>query len=276
MSRPEHTAPPEIFYNETEANKYTVNSRIQQIQAELTERALELLCLPENESCLLLDIGCGSGLSGEVLEEEGHIWVGTDVSESMLNVANDRFVEGDLILNDIGTGLGFRHGMFDGAISISVIQWLCNADKSSHNPAHRLSKFFASLFTCLTRTARAVFQFYPEDENQVQMIVSSAMRAGFSGGLVIDYPNSTKAKKWYLCLFTGSPEGGKVELPKALGEDGVQYEGRRAIRDRRSRSVKKNPKDKNWVLRKKEASRIKGKAVPSDTKYTARKRGPKF
>lgn len=26
------------------------------------------------------------------------------------------------------------------------------------------------------------------------------LRAGFTGGLVIDYPNSTKAKKYYLCL----------------------------------------------------------------------------
>ena len=30
--RPEHTAPPEIFYNESEALKYTQNSRIAAIQ----------------------------------------------------------------------------------------------------------------------------------------------------------------------------------------------------------------------------------------------------
>ena len=30
--RPEHTAPPEIFYNAEEARKYTTNSRIMQIQ----------------------------------------------------------------------------------------------------------------------------------------------------------------------------------------------------------------------------------------------------
>ena len=30
--RPEHTAPPEIFYNSEEARKYTTNSRIMQIQ----------------------------------------------------------------------------------------------------------------------------------------------------------------------------------------------------------------------------------------------------
>lgn len=50
----------------------------------MTERCLELLLLPEDSSCLLLDIGCGSGLSGTVLEENGHMWIGMDISSSML------------------------------------------------------------------------------------------------------------------------------------------------------------------------------------------------
>jgi hypothetical protein len=33
--RPEHTAPPEIFYNEEEARKYTTNSRMIAIQVGL-------------------------------------------------------------------------------------------------------------------------------------------------------------------------------------------------------------------------------------------------
>lgn len=45
-------------------------------QATLTERALELLALPDDGSPrLLLDLGCGSGLSGEELTNRGHTWV---------------------------------------------------------------------------------------------------------------------------------------------------------------------------------------------------------
>ena len=33
--RPEHTNPPEIFYNEDEARKYTSNSRMMEIQVRL-------------------------------------------------------------------------------------------------------------------------------------------------------------------------------------------------------------------------------------------------
>ena len=60
------------------------STRIQQIQADMTYRALELLNLPPNTPAFLLDIGCGSGLSGEILDEEGYIWAGVDIAPSML------------------------------------------------------------------------------------------------------------------------------------------------------------------------------------------------
>lgn len=45
----------------------------------------------------------------------------------MLDVAAEREVEGDLCLHDLGHGLPIRPGTVDGAISISAVQWLCNA-----------------------------------------------------------------------------------------------------------------------------------------------------
>lgn len=179
----------------------------------MAERALELLNLGEEESQLILDIGCGSGLSGSVLEDNEHAWIGIDISKSMLDIAVDREVDGDLILGDMGQGMPFKPGTFDGAISISALQWLCNADKTSHNPHKRLYKFFSTLFSCLTRTARAVFQFYPENADQIEMVTTQAMKAGFYGGIVVDYPNSTKAKKYFLVLMTG----GAAPMPTALG-----------------------------------------------------------
>ncbi len=77
--RPEHTAPPEIYYNDVEAKKYSsklivflvqffessrmylsffaFSSHIIEIQQKLSERALELLALPDDKPCYILDIG---------------------------------------------------------------------------------------------------------------------------------------------------------------------------------------------------------------------------
>jgi len=278
--RPEHLAPPEIFYGVDEARKYTTNSRMIEIQEQMSTRALELLALPEDQPSLILDLGCGSGLSGEAIDEAGHRWIGFDISAAMLDVAAEREAEGDLLLHDLGQGLGLRPGSADGAISISALQWLCNADKASHKPAKRLAAFFASLYAALARGARAVFQFYPENDSQVELITQQAMKAGFSGGLVVDFPNSSKAKKIFLCLMTG---GGNQTLPKGLGSEerqGQPQSNQISFADRkekiRNHKGAKHQSHKSWVMEKKERRLKQGKETKRDSKYTGRKRHTAF
>lgn len=111
-------------------------------------------------------------MSGQELSEDGHLWIGCDISASMLNVAVEREVDGDLIEHDMGHGLPFRPGSFDGIISVSALQWLCNADKRCHDPRKRLSAFFTTLYSSMARGARAAMQFYPENPDQMEMITS--------------------------------------------------------------------------------------------------------
>lgn len=254
------------------------STRIIDIQVQMCERAIELLTLDSDEPQLILDIGCGSGLSGEVLEEQDHVWIGLDISKAMLNVAKEREIEGDLILSDMGEGVPFKAGTFDGAVSISALQWLCNADKSHHHPQKRLYTFFSSLYASLTRNARAVFQFYPENGEQIEMITAQAMKAGFYGGLVVDYPNSAKAKKYFLVLMTGGVAG---ELPRGLGTEEqeesnqVAYAKKRAEMARNARG-KPLKKSRDWILAKKERRRRQGRDTRPDSKYTGRKRPGHF
>lgn len=279
MTRPENLAPPHVYYNQSEARKYTSNSRIQMIQADMTLRSLDLLNLPEGKCCFLMDIGCGSGLSGEILDQDGHVWVGMDISPSMLEVALKRDIEGDLILSDIGHGLPFRAGSFDGAISISVLQWLLNADSSYSNPYSRLTKFFSTLYACLARGARAVFQFYPETEQSMSIITSLAKKCGFSGGIVIDCPDTKKAKKYYLVLQVG---GGTNMIISMQGiESNENSTGAISSTSKQSSKLSKIKKSeikgtKEWILRKKERYRKYKDNVPRDSKFTARKRRPRF
>jgi 18S rRNA (guanine1575-N7)-methyltransferase len=222
MSRPEKDNPPELYYDDTEAKKYDSSTRIINIQSEITQRAIEMLALPAGKTCYLLDIGCGSGLSGKELEESGHYWVGCDISRSMLEVAREQESEtGDLMRVDMGQGLPFRPGSFDGAVSISALQWLCYSNSSDEDPKLRLNRFFSSLYSVLKKDARAVLQFYPENPEQAVLIAQCASKVGFAGGVVVDYPNSTKAKKYYLCLsFERS-----YTIPAAMGTESGAGEG---------------------------------------------------
>jgi 18S rRNA (guanine1575-N7)-methyltransferase len=276
--RPEHTGPAENFYDEKESAKYHSSSRIVRIQTELAQRCIELLNLPEGKQGLVLDIGCGSGLSGEVLQEAGHAWVGTDVSPKMLEIANDKEeANGDVMLHDMGMGMPFRPGCFDGAISVSAVQWLSYSNDASHTPRKRLHAFFSTLYSCLKRGARAVLQLYPESPEQMEMISGAAMKCGFGGGLVVDFPNSAKAKKCYLCLFAGQDVTTDTHIPAALGTEaaGVDVAKRKQLQKQRRRPEKASVKSRGWVKAKKDRQRKQGKDVRPDSKYTARRRAGK-
>jgi len=325
MSRPELTGHASLFYNNKEAKKYDSSSRMIGVQREITERAVELLRLDPSKPSFILDVGCGSGLSGKVLEEHGHVWVGCDVSRDMLEVANQRFdrkrldaqnharklngevIEnemnessdeedneedeggnvastGDLMHHDMGSGLPYRPATFDGCISISALQWLCYSNSKGQIPKRRLMRFFSSLYQVLRRGARAVLQFYPETAEQAILISECAAKVGFAGGIVVDYPNSTKAKKHYLVLSFDrvykAPQGLAAEGSLLQEDSGKQTSVRvdRMHNDKTKRVHKKKGggKTKEWIVQKKSMQRKKGKDVRPDTKYTARKRPTRF
>mmetsp|Transcript_10445 Transcript_10445/g.15831 ORF Transcript_10445/g.15831 Transcript_10445/m.15831 type:complete len:337 (-) Transcript_10445:155-1165(-) len=336
MSRPELTGHASLFYNAKEARKYDSSSRMVGIQREITERAIELLKLPSDRPSFILDVGCGSGLSGQVLEEHAHVWVGCDVSRDMLNMANERIERkreeamgddvdsdddsdndmndnddndnnnnitqnnrteepspGDLLHHDMGTGLPFRPASFDACISISALQWLCYSNTKEQIPKKRLTRFFSSLYQVLRRGARAVLQFYPESSEHAILISECAAKVGFAGGIVVDYPNSTKAKKHYLVLsfersykapqgLTGV-EGALLNDSSSSRSGGVRVadkDPRKAAAGKKGRGPprkkKGGGKTKEWILHKKETQRKKGKDTRKDTKYTGRKRPMRF
>jgi 18S rRNA (guanine1575-N7)-methyltransferase len=270
MSRPEDILPPDLFYNDVESRKYTTSSRVKNIQASMTNRALELLDL--DSPSLILDIGCGSGLSGEILsdvtEEEGgpHTWFGMDISSSMLAEALDRDVEGDMLLADMGQGIPFRAGTFDAAISISAIQWLCNAESSDVTPEGRLKRFFDGLYMSLKRGGKAVCQFYPKNAAQRSMISNAAIKAGFGAGILEDDPD-TKSLKVYLVLTVG---GGDVSGTVRNMSDVDIQDARKKDRKRGKEFEKKG--SKQWIMRKKAQSEAKGKIVKPNSKFTGRRR----
>ena len=76
--------------------------------------------------------------------------------------------------------------------------------------------------------------------------------------MVVDYPNSNKARKVFLCLFVGGG-GSAQQVPKGLeaeeedGQSHARFEAsRQRQRKREKNSKRKGIKDRDWILRKKE------------------------
>jgi len=359
FKRPEELGiSPASFYDTKEAKKYNESSRITHIQEELTNRAIELLAIPIGKAGYILDVGCGSGLSGKALEKAGHYWVGCDISADMLSHAATRIQReaeggrdagsgdsdmdsdedsegegeqvaqnygnakmgntaeeseeededseeenpnkkprypalaasqpvldgGDVVQADMGQGLPYRPGSFDGVISISALQWLCYSNSSEQDPKLRLNRFFSSLYSVLKRDAKAVLQFYPENAEQAVLIAQAASRVGFAGGVLVDYPNSSKAKKYYLCLSFERT----YQVPAALGT-GQAADNTLAgninvvsrVADPRNKrhtkhSSKAPKKSAEWIIKKKDRHKRQGKDVKADSKFTGRKRARGF
>jgi len=218
-ARPERTAAADKFYDASEAAKYEASARMSKTQRHLAERALHLLDLKE-PGAMLLDLGCGTGYSGTPLEKAGHLWIGLDISEGMLKAARAPHRRRDVICADLGAPLWLRKRIFDGAVSISAVQWLCHATKSGHDPAKRVRQFFRGLKAVLLPGARAVLQIYPEQQEHMLMLRDAAVSADFTGGLVVDYPRSECAKKLYLVITAPNVAAPPTMLRAAAGKGG--------------------------------------------------------
>ncbi|UYI27889.1 putative rRNA (guanine-N(7))-methyltransferase [Encephalitozoon cuniculi] len=244
MGIPELSGPAELYYDEEQSLRYTQNSRIVYIQKELTQRCLELL--DAKDGGLVLDVGCGSGLSGSVLSESGYPWIGVDISMEMLKLGMERMEGTGYIRMDMGEGLQFQPGTFDGVISVSAVQWLFHSYSSGDHPVRRIRTFFTTLYSVCKPDARCVLQFYLKSQGQIEMLKSEAIRAGFGGGVQIDNEGTRNVKSFLVLTLSG---GARIKKEKKRGTGRI---------DR--------------ILRRKEKLRLRGVCVPRDTKYTGKRR----
>ena len=196
-----------------------------------------------------MDVGSGSGISSEVLENHGHFVLGVDLSLHMLKINyNEKFSKNensnlmlDLVNMDIGEEWPFKEECFDYAISMSVIQWLFQSYQKSHIPTVRIKRFFKLLYN--TIKYGAVLQFYCS-KKEIEVLMQYSKAAGFEGGLQIDN-EGTKNQKYFLVLSKHSNKKYNIDKKqKKRSEFNIEknkYKGKRKF----MRNKKRN---KNWFL----------------------------
>jgi SAM-dependent methyltransferase len=200
------------FYDKIEAKRYTSAAAL--VQEQLTERALQLLatCNPSDDArrhLMLLDIGCGSGLSSATIRRAGHMCIGFDLSLDMLKIAERSGI--DVWRADMGASSPppIRSGVFDGALSISALQWLLDLPNSDTGGIVQepIDCFFRNLSSMLRPEAGAVCQFYPKDVAQCRSLLRSARANGFPmADMIVDCPHGNRSKKIFLRLRRGTAD----------------------------------------------------------------------
>ncbi|MBN2156972.1 MAG: class I SAM-dependent methyltransferase [Candidatus Lokiarchaeota archaeon] len=192
------------YYFGERAEFYAKSKWMARNQIKSTRRALELL---ENEkiggiiamephNMLILDIGCGSGFSTQMIEMNGFQTIGIDNSFDMLeqNRKTSLPISRNVVCGIIEK-LPFRNNLFDAMISISAFNFILE-HVSLHNKKDLLKLVAIQISNLSKDHGRVVIEFYPKKE-EIPLYME-AFKQFFEGGLVIDNPNQRKEQKFLI------------------------------------------------------------------------------
>ena len=261
--------PAYIYYTGENVEKATASPHYVNVQRQLTERALELIELDNSFPQMILDVGCGTACSGQLLDENRHMFVGADIAPEMLlnaiKIVPPSTTPNSYVRVDVGQGCPFRAGVFDAAIGIDILRWLFVSFDDNEPALKRLRNFFETLHSCLRIGAKAIFNFHPETSEQAELLTQTATRCGF--GIHTDFPNSTKAKVHWLVLEVGGVSPDSVD-EKVTPYGCVNVDSFRTHHNQRKKGFNRV----EFIKKKKERRRLLGKKTANDSKYTGRSR----
>lgn len=158
--------------------------------------------LDEN-SYLILDIGCGTGYSSEILIDSGLRVIGIDILSDMLIKAKtikDCSVNGlnlDLILADIKY-LPLRYNSIDHLISVSSYNFILHEKKEQKEKEKIVNNTAKFLSQILKSNGRMVIEFYPNSPGELNLFISSFINNGFTGFMIKKHPKQRKGQTFLL------------------------------------------------------------------------------
>jgi SAM-dependent methyltransferase len=157
------------------------------------------------DSFLILDLGCGTGFSSEILIENGFRVIGVDILGDMIFKARAKkkviknYKELELILADINF-LPIKYSKINHIISISSYNFIIYGLENYGEKVKLLNDTAKCLYKTLKENGRIIIEFYPKDEKELNIFKKSFINNGFEGFLVKKNPLQ-KAGQTFLLLI---------------------------------------------------------------------------
>jgi SAM-dependent methyltransferase len=150
----------------------------------------------------ILDLGCGTGFSSEILAEYGFRVIGLDIMYDMLSKANEKrksleISNLSLILADINY-LPIRNHSIHYIISVSAYNFIIHENQGQRNRKMTLNNTAKYLEKILKLDGRIVIEFYPENDKILDLFNSSFMQSGFEGFMIKNLPNQKSGQTFLL------------------------------------------------------------------------------
>jgi len=187
---------------ERNQKRSTLNSLQYLIDEKLNDR--EDKGIEMGASPLILDLGCGSGFSSEILIENGFRVIGIDILDDMLSKAREKknnfkdYKALELVLADINY-LPIKPNSVDHIISISSYNFIIHGMENYGEKVKLTYDTAKYLHKILKEKGRVIIEFYPKDDKELKMFNKSFINNGFSGFMVKQNPKQ-KSGQTYLLL----------------------------------------------------------------------------
>lgn len=184
----EYLGNPKIYYTDEEIEKYSHSGGMRRAQEKIAYRVLEFL---KGKNLKILDMGSGPGFTAEIYRSEGHNVTCLDLMEGMIEKAKEKdlpSVVGDM--RDVGEI--FKGKKFDAVVSVSALQWIKKKEE--------IARIAKGVFSLLEKGSPFVVQFYPQTEKEMKEVSKVFVENGFSGEIVIDWPEIPKNRLIFLVM----------------------------------------------------------------------------
>ncbi len=201
-------------YIDTKAGEYDSSKSMERNQKRSTLLSIQYLfdnklndkeetIVQKNDSFLILDLGCGTGFSSEILIEHGFRVIGVDILIDMISRVREKkriyenYKDIELILADINF-LPIKANIINHIISISSYNFITYGKSNYGEKVKLLNDTAKYIKQILKQQGRVIIEFFPKDDKELNIFNKSFINNGFEGFMIKNNPKQKSGQTFLL------------------------------------------------------------------------------